>query len=39
MLTRNINFKNFKIKKVNNKIKKDLSNLLKENNEVIKSLD
>tara|TARA_B100000795_G_scaffold248735_1_gene215749 strand:- start:498 stop:1655 length:1158 start_codon:yes stop_codon:yes gene_type:complete len=39
MLTRNISFKNFKIKKVNNKIKKDLSNLLKENNEVIKSLD
>jgi glucose-6-phosphate isomerase len=38
MLTKNINFKNFKVKKSNNKIKKDLSILLNENNEVLKSL-
>ena len=38
MLTKNINFKNFKIKKINKKIKKDLNNLLKENNTVLQSL-
>jgi len=38
MLTKNINFKNFKSKKNNIKIKKDLKFLLKENNAVLKSL-
>jgi glucose-6-phosphate isomerase len=38
MLTKNINFKNFKSKKNNIKIKKDLQILLKENNAVLKSL-
>ena len=38
MLTKNINFKNFKLKKFNNKIKKDLVIILEENNEVLKSL-
>ena len=38
MLTKNIIFKNFKSKKINNKIKKDLNIILKENNEVLKSL-
>ena len=38
MLTKNINFKSFKIKKNHNKIKKDLDSILKENNEVLKSL-
>ena len=38
MLTRNIDFKNFKIKKNSQKVKKELKKLLKENNEVIKSL-
>jgi len=38
MLTKNISFKNFKLKKDNKKIKKDLDILLKENNEVLKSL-
>ena len=38
MLTRNIDFKNFKIKKNSLKVKKELKKLLKENNEVIKSL-
>jgi glucose-6-phosphate isomerase len=38
MLTKNINFKNFKIKNFNNKIKKDFDNLLNEKNEVLKSL-
>jgi len=38
MLTKNINFKNFILKKKNKKIKKDLNNLLKENNAVLKSL-
>jgi glucose-6-phosphate isomerase len=38
MLTRNIDFKNFKIKKNTQKIKKKLKILLQENNEVIKSL-
>jgi glucose-6-phosphate isomerase len=38
MLTKNINFKNFKLKKYNNKIKNDLDIVLKENNEVLKSL-
>jgi len=38
MLTRNIDFKNFKIKKKSLKVKKELKKLLKENNEVIKSL-
>ena len=39
MLTKNIDFKNFKSKKNNNKIKKDLHFLLKENNAVLKSLN
>ena len=38
MLTRNIDFKNFKTKKNPQKVKKELKKLLKENNEVIKSL-
>ena len=38
MLTRNIDFKNFKIKKNTKKIKKKLKILLQENNEVSKSL-
>ena len=38
MLTRNIKFKNFRLKKNNKIIKKDLSNLLNEDNAVIKSL-
>ena len=38
MLTKNINFKNFKIKNFNKKIKKDFDNLLNEDNEVLKSL-
>ena len=38
MLTKNINFKNFRVKTNNNKIKKDLNIILKENNEILKSL-
>ena len=38
MLTKNIDFKNFKIKKDTQKVKKKLKKLLQENNEVIKSL-
>ena len=38
MITKNINFKNFKIKKKNYKIKKDLKVLLEENNIILKSL-
>jgi glucose-6-phosphate isomerase len=38
MLTKNINFKNFKLKKSNIKIKKDLDIVLRENNEILKSL-
>jgi glucose-6-phosphate isomerase len=38
MLTKNIDFKNFKIKKNTQKVKKELNKLLEENNEVIKSL-
>tara|TARA_B110000027_G_scaffold64898_1_gene69564 strand:- start:3307 stop:4464 length:1158 start_codon:yes stop_codon:yes gene_type:complete len=38
MLTKNIIFKNFKNKKNNTKVKKDLKALIKENNPVIKSL-
>jgi glucose-6-phosphate isomerase len=38
MLTKNIDFKNFKIKKNIQKVKKKLKKLLQENNEVIKSL-
>jgi glucose-6-phosphate isomerase len=38
MFTKNINFKNFKSKKNNNKIKKDLEFILKENNDILKSL-
>ncbi len=38
MLTRNIDFKNFKIKKKTLNVKKKLKKLLQENNEVIKSL-
>ena len=38
MLTKNINFKNFQLKKNNQKIKNDLKLLLKENNIVLKSL-
>ena len=39
MLTKNINFKNFNLKKFNKNIKKDLDILLGENNEVLKSLN
>ena len=38
MLTKNINFKNFKLKKINNKLKKDLGVILSDNNEILKSL-
>ena len=38
MLTKNINFKNFKLKKNNKKIEKDFRNLLGESNEILKSL-
>ena len=38
MLTKNISFKNFRLKKYSKKIKKDFDILLKENNEIIKSL-
>ena len=38
MFTKNINFKNYKLKKSNNKIKKDLQIILKENNTIIQSL-
>ena len=38
MLTRGINYINFKKKKFKFKIKKKLSNILKEENEIIKSL-
>jgi glucose-6-phosphate isomerase len=38
MLTKNIDFKNFKLKKFDKKIKKKFNLLLKENNEVLKSL-
>ena len=38
MITKNINFKNFQIKKNFLKVKKDLKLLLKENNTVLKSL-
>ena len=38
MITKNINFKNFQIKKNLLKVKKDLKLLLKENNTVLKSL-
>ena len=38
MITKDINFQNFKLKKKNIKIKKDLKILLKEKNHVLKSL-
>ncbi len=38
MLTRNINFKNFFLKKNNNKVKKDLKFILNENNSIVQSL-
>ena len=38
MLTKNINFKSFKLKKNNKKIKIDLKLFLKENNMILKSL-
>ena len=38
MLTENIDFKNFKIKKKTKLIKKKLNLLLKEDNQIIKSL-
>ena len=38
MLTKNISFKNFRLKKYSKKIKKDFDILLKENNEIIQSL-
>jgi hypothetical protein len=38
MLTKNINFKNFKKKKYNKTLKKDLDILLKENSSVLKSI-
>ena len=38
MLTKNIFFKNYKLKKNNNKIKKNLEIIIKENNEILQSL-
>ena len=38
MLTKNISFKNFKIKKNNSKIKRIFSSLIKEKNEVLLSM-
>ena len=38
MLTKNISFKNFKVRKNTKKIKNDLKLLIKENNSIIKSL-
>ena len=38
MLTKNINFKNFRTKKNSTKIRKDLDNILIENNQIVKSL-
>ena len=38
MLTKNINFKNFKLSRNNTKIKKDLNIILKEKNPVLQSL-
>ena len=38
MFTNNINFKNFTLNKNNKKVKKDLEFILKEKNEIIKSL-
>jgi glucose-6-phosphate isomerase len=38
MLTKNIDFKNYKLKKNSNKIKKDLQIILRGNNEILKSL-
>jgi glucose-6-phosphate isomerase len=38
VITNNINFKNFRIKKNNKKIKKDFELLLKENNTILRSL-
>ena len=38
MFTKHINFKNYKLKKSNDKIKKDLQIILKENNTIIQSL-
>ena len=38
MLTKNINFKNFKLKSKNKSLLKNLKILLKENNQIIKSL-
>ncbi len=38
MLSKNIHFKNFKHKLNNKKIKKDLNNILSEDNEILKSL-
>ena len=39
MLTKNINFKNFKLKKKDNTIKKNLGIILKKNNDILKSLN
>ena len=39
MLSKSINFKNFKIKKNNKKIQKDLNILLKEKNPILESLN
>ena len=38
MLTKNISFKNFKLKKINNKIKRDLNIILKKKNPILESL-
>jgi len=38
MLTKNINFKNFKSKKKNDKVRNNLKVILNENNEILKSL-
>jgi len=38
MLTKNTNFKNFSLKKINKTIQKDLKKLLKEKNKILDSL-
>ena len=39
MFTKNINFKNFQIVKINSKLKKNLKKLLDERNQIINSFD
>ena len=38
MFSKNLNFQNFKKKKILLKVKKDLKDLLKENNQILRSL-